>query len=237
MSMPGNLILTGGHTHRFDVAAPALAALLSEHGVESKITDDIEAGLATLDETGADLLTVYALRWTMAIGDKYAPHRARWAFKLSAGGRLAIESHLARGGGLLALHTALICFDDWPPWKEILGGAWQWGRSSHPPYGEVEVKFDGVDHPLVQGLNAFRLRDEAYGDLGLNADVHPLMWVRAAPGDWQPALWTHQAGRGRVAVDTLGHDAGAFAHAVHRRVVARAALWALGRSDEEVAGI
>jgi hypothetical protein len=77
--MPSNLILTGGHTHRFDVAAPALAALLSAQGIESKITDDIEAGLATLAETGVDLLTVYALRWTMATGDKYAPHRARWA--------------------------------------------------------------------------------------------------------------------------------------------------------------
>jgi hypothetical protein len=58
--------------------------LLSAQGIESKITDDIESGLATLDETGVDLLTVYALRWTMATGDKYAPHRARWAFNLSA---------------------------------------------------------------------------------------------------------------------------------------------------------
>jgi type 1 glutamine amidotransferase len=235
--MPTNLILTGGHTHRFDIAAPALAALLNEQGIDSEVTDDIEAGLATLGKTGTDLLTVYALRWSMATGDKYAPHRARWAFNLSADGRVAIESHLARGGGLLALHTALICFDDWPRWKEILSGVWQWGRSSHPPYGEVQVKFDGVDHPLVQGLNAFKLRDEAYGDLDLNADIRPLMWARAAAGDWQPALWARRMGGGRVVVDALGHDAGAFDHAVHRRVVARAALWALGRSDEQVARI
>jgi type 1 glutamine amidotransferase len=90
---------------------------------------------------------------------------------------------------------------------------------------------------LWQGLNAFNLRDEAYGDLDLNADVHPLMWARAGSGDWQPALWARRVGRGRVAVDALGHDAGAFDHPVHRRVVARAALWTLGRSDEEVARI
>ena len=83
--MPTNLILTGGHTHRFDVAAPALASLLGESGIESRVTDDIEAGLATLGESGPDLLTVYALRWSMATGDKYAPHRARWAFTLAAG--------------------------------------------------------------------------------------------------------------------------------------------------------
>ncbi len=234
--MPTNLILTGGHTHRFDVAAPALAALLSEQGIESQITDDIEAGLATLDEN-IDLLTIYALRWTMATGDKYAPHQARWAFNLSADARLAIESHLARGGGLLALHTALICFDDWPRWKDILGGVWRWGGSSHPPYGEVQVRLDGTDHPVTRGLSAFDLLDEAYGDLDLHADVLPLMHARAATGDWQPALWTREIGSGRVAVDTLGHDAGAFDHSIHRRVVARAAAWTLGRSAEEIARI
>jgi uncharacterized protein len=232
--MPKNLILTGGHTHRFDIAAPALAALLHEQGIESDVTEDIEGGLATLAETGADLLTVYALRWSMATGDKYATHRARWAFTLSARGRRAIESHLARGGGLLALHTALICFDDWPAWKDILGGVWRWGRSSHPPYGNVQVRFDDADHPVTRGLNAFHLRDEAYGDLDLDADVRPLMHARAATGDWQPALWTREAGPGRVAVDTLGHDAGALEHAVHRRVVTRAALWALGQRDPEI---
>jgi type 1 glutamine amidotransferase len=59
------------------------------------------------------------------------------------------------------------------------------------------------------------------------------MHARAATGAWQPALWTREAGTGRVAVDTLGHDAGAFEHAVHRRVVSRAALWALGQPDPE----
>jgi hypothetical protein len=105
--MPTNLILTGGHTHRFDIAAPALAALLNEQGINSEVTNDIEAGLATLGKTAPDLLTVYALRWSMAIGDKYAPHRARWAFTLSADGRASIESHLARGGGCTRRSYAL----------------------------------------------------------------------------------------------------------------------------------
>ena len=61
------------------------------------------------------------------------------------------------------------------------------------------------------------------------------MHVRATGGDWQPALWTHVSGKGRVVVDTLGHDAGAFAHPVHRRIVARAALWASGADDATVA--
>ena len=226
--MPTNVILSGGHTHSFATSAPALAALLAEQGIESVVEMDPEAAIARLAETRPALLTVYALRWTMRHGDKYAPYRERWGFSLSANARAEVEAHLARGGGILALHTAVVCFDDWARWADILGGRWVWGESSHPPYGTVDARPDEPNHPLLEGLPAFSLSDEAYGDLDLDPSVQPLMRVRAAGGDWHPALWTRTFAKGRVAVDTLGHDAGAFAHPTHRRIVARAARWASG---------
>ena len=78
--------------------------------------------------------------------------------------------------------------------------------------------------------------DEVYGDLVLASDLRPLMQARSdAAQGWHPVLWTREAGKGRVAVDMLGHDVGAFTHPVHRRIVARAALWALGRGEDEIA--
>jgi type 1 glutamine amidotransferase len=230
-----NVILSGGHTHSFPTSAPALAALLAERGIESVVEMDPDAAIERVAETQPALLTVYALRWTMQQGDKYAPHRERWGFSLSSDAQAEVEAHLERGGGVLALHTAIICFDDWAGWAAILGGRWVWGRSSHPPYGRVEVRPDEPNHPLLAGLPAFSLDDEAYGDLDLDPAVRPLMHVRAAGGTWHPGLWTHVSRNGRVAVDTLGHDAGAFAHPVHRRIVARAALWAIGGDDATVA--
>lgn len=235
--MPRNLILTGGHTHSFPIAAPALARLLAEHGIESMIDDDIEGALAEMEARQPELLTVYALRWSMRDNEKHAPYRASWAFSLSHRGRDAIESHLVRGGGLLALHTAIICFDDWAAWKDILGGAWVWGRSSHPPCGPVEVEPADHAHPLVRDVQGFTLDDEVYGNLKFAPDVVPLLRARAQGGDWHPVLWTHHAGRGRVVVDALGHDAKAFEHPEHRRIVARAALWTLRRADAEITGI
>jgi type 1 glutamine amidotransferase len=226
--MANNVILSGGHTHSFPVAAPALAALLAEHGIDSVVEMDPEAAIRRVAQARPALLTVYALRWTMQQGDKYAPYRERWGFSLSARARAEVEAHLARGGGILALHTAIICFDDWAGWGNILGGRWVWGRSSHPPYGRVDARPDEPRHPLLAGLPAFSLEDEAYGDLELDPGLQPLMRVRAAGGDWQPALWTRMFGHGRVVVDTLGHDAGAFSHPVHRQIVARAARWASG---------
>ncbi len=234
--MATNLILTGGVFHPFDTAAPALAKLLAAHGIESTISEDIEGGLGRVARGEFDLLTVYALRWTMTQHEKYAPHRARWALSLSASGREAILAHLRRGRGLFGLHTASICFDDWPGWRNVLGGAWVWGRSGHPPYGPATAEIERTDHPLTRGLGGFAIDDEIYGNQDLAADVVPLM--RAAAGDraagWHPVLWARQAEGGRVAFDALGHDAASLEHPTHRRIVARAALWALGRPDNEV---
>ena len=233
--MPANVILTGGHTHPFATSAPALASLLAGHGIESVVEFDPEAAIAQVTKLRPALLTIYALRWTMRQGGKYAPFRERWGFSLSSQARAEVVAHRARGGGILALHTAIICFDDWTDWADILGGRWEWGRSSHPPYGPVETRLDMPDHPLLAGLPAFSLDDEAYGDLNLDPGVRPLMRVRAADGAWHPALWTHGSDERRVVVDTLGHDAGAFAHPVHGRLLARAALWASGADDARVA--
>ena len=48
-------------------------------------------------------------------------------------------------------------------------------------------------------LPSFTLDDEAYGDLAMRDGVEPLMHVRAAAGDWQPALWTREHGNAHEA--------------------------------------
>ena len=105
----------------------------------------------------------------------------------AADARAALAEHLQGGGGVLAMHTAIICFDDWPEWTATLGGAWRWGRSSHPPLGELAVKVAAPGHPLVAGLADFTIVDERYSDLDhgsdpptplLVADGLPLLWAR-----------------------------------------------------------
>jgi type 1 glutamine amidotransferase len=228
-----NLVLTGGIFHPFEEAAPALAALLEPHGIRSTVTQDIEDGLAVLTRGEFDLLTIYALRWRMEGDEKYAPYRDRWAFSLSADGRAAIKNHLAGGGGILGLHTAVICFDDWPEWGSILGGAWEWGQSGHPPLGTATVRIDEADDPIVRGLPDFKLQDEVYGDLNMEPGVRPIASA-TADKNWHPVLWTRQVGDGRVAFDGLGHDADSINHPVHRRILKRAALWAAGASETEI---
>ena len=223
--MTGALILTGGIGHPFADASQALAAILAEAGFAPTITEDIEAGVADLSEGGFGLLVVYALRWRMLSGEKYAPHRAQWAYSPSNLVRMSVPRFLEAGGGLLALHTAAICFDDWPAWGDLLGGAWVWGRSSHPPFGNVAVSPLDCSHPIMDGAEPFELKDEVYSELDLRPGIVPLASADAGAGA-HPVLWAHDYGMGRVVTDLLGHDRAALEQPVHRQIIKRAASWA-----------
>ncbi|RMF10984.1 MAG: ThuA domain-containing protein [Alphaproteobacteria bacterium] len=237
--MASNLILTGGIFHPFETAAPALAELLSEVGIDSVVRWDVDEALAEMADGAAyDLVTVYALRWRMLDHEKYEPYRAEWAMSLSSAARTALSAHVRSGGGLLGLHTATICFDDWPEWPELLGGRWVWGRSHHPPVGPVQVRLDTRGHPLTRGLDDFSLQDEVYHHLDMVPDAVALATADNPEGEGpQTVIWAHTVDSGRVVYDALGHDAAALRAPVHSRILQRAAAWATGRSDKQVEAI
>jgi type 1 glutamine amidotransferase len=129
------------------------------------------------------------------------------------------------------LHTASICFDDWPRWSEIIGAGWIWGTSYHPPRGPVSVKMTTAEHPITRGLQGFAFDDEAYSKMDLAPGLEPLAMVQAASQDTpSPCLWTRDVGKARVVYDALGHDSSSFEHPTHRTIVQRSARWATRQS-------
>lgn len=228
-----NLLLTGGYFHSFDETAPLLAEELAAGGVESEITDDLDEGLARLaDGPAYDLVTVYALRWRM-LHPRFADDRDEWAFWLSEEGRWALRDHLVRGGGLLAVHTAAICFDDWPEWPEIVGAAWNWERSTHPPPRPLRIDVATDEHPIVAGIEGFEVEDEVYSFLDWQPDAVPLM-TSTYRDVAQPLLAAREVRGGRVVYDALGHGKPSIGEPTHATILRRAALWAAGRPDAEV---
>jgi type 1 glutamine amidotransferase len=230
--MQGAIVFTGGVGHPFDTSAPALGEILREAGFEPRISLDIGEIVEWMRADAQALLVVYALRWSMSQHEKYAPLRRQWAFTLPDDARGLIKSRIAAGAGLLGVHTASICFDDWSEWAGVLGGAWEWGKSHHPPLGPVVAAVD-TQHFLTTGLTDFSLIDEVYSDQILSPDISVCARAHAAEqgssfSDGQPVCWTHHYGRGRVVYDALGHDAPALNQPVHRRLLQRAALWAAG---------
>ena len=233
------IVLTGGIGHPFGQSAPALSELLASAGFAPRCSDSVADVVAWLRQDPQALLVVYALRWSMTQQERFAPDRARWAVDLAPAERDAIAGHVDAGGGLLGVHTASICFDTWPQWRAILGGAWVWGRSGHPACGPVRTR-PHPGHLLTRGLEPWDCSDEVYSDLDLASGIDVAMWARALPVDAscpatlpeQPSLWTHHYGRGRVVYSALGHDRQSMLHPTHGRLLRRAAVWAAGGSDQ-----
>lgn len=226
------VVLSGGLTHDFPATTACLAALLEGAGLGVDVHEDADAALQALP--GAALLVVNALRWTMtgpATPDRYREQAAQWGASPDEPSRAALAAHLEAGGGVLGVHTAAICFDDWPEWGTTLGGAWVWGTSQHPPLGpDVDVRVAG-SHPLVDGIGDFTIVDEVYGDLARQPGTDGLLRATApgADGPEHPLLWAREHGGGRVVYDALGHHPPSYDAPEHQEIVRRAIGWTTGR--------
>lgn len=232
--MVANLVISGGPLHDFAASSSVLVDLLAAEGVRSTVVEDPHDGFAALlDEPDAwDLVTVNGLHCRLD-APRHADLRERWSFTLTDAEAEAIDRHVRAGGGLLACHTAVICFDAHPRWASCVGATWSWERSMHPPLGPVLVEptAAGAHQPITSGVPAFTTVDEVYCDLDPSADLVPLL-TSPHEGVDHPVLWARSVGAGRVVTDLLGHDAEAMAHPTHVEVLRRAARW-LTRSPQE----
>ncbi len=228
MALRRVLVVTGGppYAHDFGATGRELALVAEEIGFAVELSDDVEASARRLGRGGVDVVVLNALCWRM-LGERYDPWRAEWGRSLSIDARDNLQGFVHDGGGLVGNHTAAICFDDWPEWGRILGGHWNWERSSHPPQGAVLVRMpDARRHPLVAGLpEQFPIVDEVYGHLDLEADVEPLAVGPHPDGTEHPLLWARTYGAGRVVYDGLGHDVASLRDPHHRTILRRALRW------------
>jgi len=158
-----NLILTGGIRHDFDGNTETVIELLGDIGITSEYTNDINVGIERLSSETFDLVTVMALRWSMGGNQKYASLRDEYGYSMPAECRETLVNYIRQGGGLFGLHTACLCFDDWSEWRDVLGGAWVWGQSFHPPLGPVSVAAATVPRamewspPKKRGISPFAM--------------------------------------------------------------------------------
>ena len=228
--MTNALLLTGGspHAHDFEAIGDALERLLGEHGHAVTRCGHPDDAADVLLAGRTDVLVVHGLWWRMH-GDAYEPWKEH-AYSTPLSTQEAIGGFVRAGGGLVALHTAPICFDDWPGWGDVVGGSWQWGTSSHPPLGPVTAEII-ADHPVVAGLAPIiELVDEVYGDLDLREGIEPLAVARRTEHDAdQPVVWAYHCGDGRVVFDGFGHDAASIVHTDNARTILRAVDWVAER--------
>lgn len=224
------LVLAGGspHAHDFAATGAALRDLFTGAGHVVHLVDDPDLAAQYLRSPAdvPDALVVDGLWWQM-LGEAYDAWRDEHAYSPPDETRDALQAFVRDGGGLVALHTTSICFDDWPEWGDVVGAAWQWGVSSHPPAAPIRARVV-ADHPVVVGLpGEIALHDEVYGDM-LLGDVAVLAVAKRHESDAdQPVVWAHRYGRGRVVFDGFGHDTTSIRDPNHSRLLTQALDWVL----------
>lgn len=216
------ILFSGGFAHPFEETSPILNEMMAEAGWCSRIENDLDQALESLP--GAGLLAVNALYWSMTQHEKYAPHRAQWAFRLGDRQMDRLEAFVLGGGRLFVLHTGTICWDTQPRWHALMGGGWQWGVSGHPPLGAFEVALTDTGAALSDGPAHFTVEDEAYHRLAPEPDCRILATADLGEGP-QPLAWLRNAGKGKVAVDALGHDGASLREPGHNGLIRAQLRW------------
>ncbi len=223
--MQRNLILTGGINHDFLDTANAIAEVLAEDNIQSVVTDNLVDGFDQLKRLSFDLVTMFTLRWRMLDDDKYIPHRTEWAYEIQQRDRQILTEHITRGGGLLGLHTASICFDTWPEWPDLLGAEWIWQQTFHPPPAELYVTVSDV-HDVTRDLNDFFVVDELYHNLGAAPSSFPLLKTLSSHDDsLQSIAFANEKFNGKVVYSALGHDRASVTTEGHAKFLQSAANW------------
>ena len=219
-----NLIMSGGPAHDYDRTSSILSRSLAQVDIDSEIRQDF----SVLEDGGLldfDMLTLNCARWTCEDNPDW---RDEWHFELRRSAQEVLLNYLAQGKGILALHSAVICFDDWREYRSVLGAWWEWGHSTHPPMQEHEMRVRTNAHRVVRDVEDFVITDELYIDLRTADTLDPLV-----EAEWEgrtfPVLWQRQYGNARIFYNGLGHGVEAFEHPVFKTLVQRGALWVAGQ--------
>lgn len=142
---------------------------------------------------------------------------------------------LKRGKGLVVLHHALCGYNDWPEYRQIIGGRYRMskeiGRS--PSVYKHDVRFRvkvRAGHPVTSGLKDFDVFDETYGDFDVLPRVRPLLTTEELTSG-KTIGWAHSYGPSRVVTIQPGHGPSIFEHPSYRKLLAQAIRWTAAREE------
>lgn len=137
----------------------------------------------------------------------------------------ALDAYLARGGGLVLMHSS--CIPEKEPLKlaERIGLAWEPGKTKYR-HGALDLKPE--DHVLTRRLGVLHLEDETYWPLIGDRSKVEVVATAVEDGQAQPIVWTRKHDKGRVVGTLLGHYSWTHEDPLARLLMLRAFAWAAG---------
>jgi len=157
---------------------------------------------------------------------------------ITAEAKSNLLARLGEGKGLVALHHSLANYQDWPEYRQIIGGKYLLKKevldgverpgSTYKHDVEMKVRIGSTAHPITRGMTDFEIHDETYGGLYIHPEVTPLL-LCDTPSSSPIVGWAKTYSNARVAVIQLGHDRLSYENPNFRKLVARAIAWVARR--------
>ncbi len=136
----------------------------------------------------------------------------------------AYQDLLNRGKPIVYLHHALISFQDWPEFRNVVGGYWKPGEGTYKHDVQFTVEIAEPSHPVTEGLSDFEILDETYGNFSVDSDVHILL--KADHPDSGPVIgWAKMYKNTPLVYIQLGHDGLAYGNPNYRKLVDQSIRW------------
>jgi putative heme-binding domain-containing protein len=144
-----------------------------------------------------------------------------------------LDAFLARGGGLVVLHSAVISDKEPQKFAELIGYAWI-PQGSKFRHGDHELTFTDDVNPITRGYKKLQVTDEDYWPLeGKTQNAKVLATTPDDGGVW-PMIWTYEHGKGRVFATILGHYLWTFDDPLSRLLILRGIAWSAGESADRL---
>jgi putative heme-binding domain-containing protein len=152
-----------------------------------------------------------------------------WNHEWSAERYAQLDEYLARGGGVVVLHSATIADQEPEQLAERLGLAAQPQRTKYLHCPMDLTLTASTNHPITLGLpRSIPFLDEPYWPMIGDARQVEVLATAEQEGKAWPMVWTFQKGKGRVFASILGHYSWTHDDPLFRILVLRGLAWAAG---------
>ncbi|MDD4225022.1 MAG: ThuA domain-containing protein [Mariniphaga sp.] len=146
--------------------------------------------------------------------------------EVSAREKQAYMDLTKEGKPFLFLHHALVSYQNWPDFEQIIGGKYMEKSPGIPPeqlssYRHdvwVDIEVTHSRHPVTKGLNHFRLFDEVYGNFRVLDGVKPLLQTKH-PESTPVIGWENRFNHSTIIYLQPGHDFHSFESAEYRKLI------------------
>jgi type 1 glutamine amidotransferase len=151
---------------------------------------------------------------------------------LSLSGMAHFRQFVESGGGVVALHHAIVSYPGWPWYRELIGGQYfqeaQGGTPASTYLHDQDLDLRIVTpHPLTRGLTLTRIHDETYKGMWI-APRNTVLLATSHPTSDGPVAWISAYRGARVVYIQLGHGSEAHRDEGYRALVHNAVQWAAG---------